>query len=103
MTLTLCPITSCSSRAIRVRSSATAWASRCSRLTRRCRAFSRLIRTSAPTSQAMTTGAAQTNAAQRSTGSRFIGSKTTQATQSTTPPSTSPIQDRRHSSRFPTV
>ena len=36
MTLTLCPITSCSSRAIRFRSSATAWDARCSRLMRRC-------------------------------------------------------------------
>ena len=46
------------------------------------------------------TGVAQTNDPRRSTTSGFIGSNTTHATQITTPPSTSPIQDRRHSIRF---
>ena len=42
MTLTLCPTTSCSSRAIRLRSSATARAACCSRVAARCSAFSRV-------------------------------------------------------------
>ena len=84
MTLTLWPMTSCSSRAIRLRSSATAWAARCSRLTRRCSTFSRLTRTSAPSSQAMMAGATQTSDAQRSTSVVVHRVEPAHATQSTT-------------------
>ena len=84
-------MTSCSSRAIRLRSSATACCARCSRARRRASAFCARLRTRAPTSHAMNHGDIQTRPASLVVTVSFIGSKPTQQA-----PRTAPIGSAHH-------